>query len=61
MDREDREFAAGFWMPDLEDEESLRLLRAWNGQWTSLSSLKYVRLTRDGIVNPSSFPPKGKS
>lgn len=58
---EDREHSAGFWLPDMEDDENLELLRNWNGKWTSLSNFKYVRLTRAGTVTPSRFPPKGQS
>ncbi len=58
---EEREHNSGFWMPDVEDEQNLGLLRDWNGQWTSLSTLKYVRIARDGTKHPSSFPPKGQS
>ncbi|MCJ1461887.1 hypothetical protein MMC07_000486 [Pseudocyphellaria aurata] len=58
---EDREYGAGFWLPDMEDDENLMLLRSWNGEWTSLSNFKYVRLTRAGVKSPSKFPPKGQS
>lgn len=58
---EDQEYTAGFWLPDMENDENLKLLRNWNGEWTSLSNLKYVRLTRAGTKTPSSFPPKGRS
>ena len=58
---EAREYSAGFWLPDMEDNENLDLLRNWNGKWTSLSNFKYVRLTRAGTSSPSRFPPKGES
>ncbi|MCJ1429195.1 hypothetical protein MMC29_007108 [Sticta canariensis] len=58
---EDREYSAGFWLPDMEDGQNLELVRNWNGEWTSLSNLKYVRLTRAGTKSPSRFPPKGQS
>jgi translation machinery-associated protein 16 len=61
MLKEDREYSAGFWLPDLEDEDNLNLLRGWNGEWSSLSRLKYIRLTRNGVRKESSFPPKGES
>lgn len=61
MLNEDREYSAGFWIPDLQDQQTLNLLRSWNGEWTSLSSLKYIRLTRNGLTRQSSFPPKGQS
>lgn len=58
---EDREHSTGFWLPDMEDNENLELLRNWNGEWTSLGNFKYVRLTRAGTKSPSKFPPKGQS
>ncbi len=61
MLKEDREYRAGFWIPDLEDEDNLNLLRGWNGEWSSLSRLKYIRLARSGVRKESSFPPKGES
>ena len=61
MTVEQREYNSGFWMPDMEDEHNLGLLRDWNGQWSSLSTLEYVRIARDGTKQTSSFPPKGQS
>ncbi|MCJ1297342.1 hypothetical protein MMC08_000128 [Hypocenomyce scalaris] len=58
---EEREYDTGFWIPDMEDEENLKLLRNWTGEWTSLNTLKYVRLARNGLKHESSFPPKGQS
>ncbi len=61
MTTEDREYNAGFWIPDMEDEENLRKLREWNGEWTAMNTLGFVRLSRDGTIKQSSFPPKGLS
>ncbi|KAK4697111.1 translation machinery-associated protein 16, partial [Lecanoromycetidae sp. Uapishka_2] len=58
---EDREYTGGFWMPDLTDGGNLKTLRGWNGEWTALNTLKYVRVSRGGTNKPSSFPPKGLS
>ena len=58
---EKREYDTGFWIPDMTDEGNMEILRAWNGQWTSLSTVKYVRLSRDGTSQSSTFPPKGLS
>jgi len=57
----EKEYDSGFWLPDMQDEGNLELLRNWNGQWTSLSTLKYIRLSRDGSIRQSRFPPKGLS
>ena len=61
MMTENREYNGGFWIPNMQDEVNLQLLRGWNGEWTALNSFKYVRLSRDGTVTISSFPPKGLS
>ena len=61
MEIEEREYHTGFWVPNVGDEQDLALLRNWNGLWTSLSTLKYVRIARNGTKQPSSFPPKGQS
>jgi len=59
--KEEREYEGGFWIPDMSDTVKLELLRNWNGEWTSLNTLKYVRLTKNGVKHDSSFPPKGQS
>lgn len=58
---EDKEFKTGFWVPDLADEDTLRNLQAWNGEWAGLATMKFVRLVKDGAKQVSSFPPKGLS
>lgn len=58
---EDREYNVGFWIPDMQDEGNLRILREWNGEWTALNNLMFLRLSREGHMHQSSFPPKGLS
>ena len=58
---EEREYDAGYWIPDMTDASNLELLREWNGEWASLSTLKFVRLAKNGAKHDSSFPPKGQS
>ena len=60
-DMEDREYNIGFWVPDVRNEQNLKQLEAWNGDWTSLGTIGFVRLGRDGVVKQSAFPPKGQS
>lgn len=60
-DMENKEFKTGFWAPDLTQEEVLKNLALWNGDWSSLSRIKFIRLTTDGTKHPSNFPPKGLS
>ena len=61
MTTEEREYDSGFWIPDMQDEGSLAMLKGWNGEWTALNTIKYVRLSRDGTLQTSNFPPKGLS
>lgn len=61
MAQEDDEYSAGYWVPDMRDERNLERLREWNGEWASLGTMKFVRLSRVGMVMQSSFPPKGES
>lgn len=58
---EEKEFKTGFWMPDLSDKDVLLALKHWNGEWSGLSPMKFIRLTPDGVKQTSSFPPKGMS
>jgi translation machinery-associated protein 16 len=58
---EQGEYASGFWVPDLEIEENLRKLKDWNGQWSSLATLKFARISKEGVKKESTFPPKGLS
>ncbi|KAF2869019.1 translation machinery-associated protein 16 [Massariosphaeria phaeospora] len=58
---EQGEYTSGFWVPDLEDFENLKTLKEWNGQWSSLSTLSFARISKDGVKRESSFPPKGMS
>ena len=58
---EEKEFKTGFWMPDMSDEDVLVALKAWNGKWSGLSPLKFIRLTQAGVKQSSSFPPKSIS
>lgn len=59
--KESDEYNSGYWMPDMRDEKNLEQLRSWNGEWTSLGNITFVRLSRDGTIKQSSFPPKGQS
>ena len=58
---EQGEYASGFWVPDLQDVENLQQLKKWNGEWSGLPTLKFARISKDGVRRESSFPPKGLS
>ncbi|KAF9873498.1 hypothetical protein CkaCkLH20_08957 [Colletotrichum karsti] len=51
----------GFFLPDLTDASNVNLLDRWEGSWSFLTSVAWVRITSDGNVRKSSFPPKGSS
>lgn len=61
MELDNREYDSGLWIPDLRDEETLFSLRNWQGEWSGLNTMGFVRVTRKGEVKESSFPPKGQS
>jgi translation machinery-associated protein 16 len=58
---EQGEYASGFWVPDLQDAENLKTLKEWSGKWSGLATLRFVRISREGVRKESSFPPKGMS
>lgn len=61
MDGEEKEFKSGFWVPDLLDAEGVRKLLSWAGDWSSLNTLKFIRIGKERGIRPSTFPPKGLS
>jgi translation machinery-associated protein 16 len=61
LELDNREYDSGLWIPDLRDEETLFSLRNWQGEWSGLNTMGFVRVTRKGEVKESSFPPKGQS
>jgi hypothetical protein len=46
-------------IPDLTTEQNVSLLERWEGSWSYLSNLVWVRVSANGQVRPSSFPPQG--
>jgi translation machinery-associated protein 16 len=48
-------------LPDLTDADNVIFLDRWDGTWSYLPTLKWVRICKDGTVKSSSFPPKGRS
>jgi translation machinery-associated protein 16 len=55
---EENEFETGFWVPDLRDEENLRRLREWKGDWVGLNVVQFVRVSSDGNIVAASWPPR---
>ena len=58
---EQREYDSGFWLPNLQDEETLVKLDQWRGDWIGLGILRFVRIDRAGVIKESQFPPRGAS
>ncbi|KAK8088472.1 hypothetical protein PG997_003433 [Apiospora hydei] len=54
-----KEFENGFLLPELTTEENVMLLDRFEGSWSYLTNLKWVKLAEGGTVKPSTFPPKG--
>ena len=47
-------------LPDLTDAENCIYLDRWEGAWSYLSTLKWVRISSKGVVQQAKFPPKGE-
>jgi len=60
-DVERKEFESGFWMPNLQDGETLVKLDGWKGEWIGLSPMRFLRVDDKGGVKESQFPPRGAS
>lgn len=58
---EKQEYESGFWLPNLQDEETLIKLDRWKGDWVGLGIMRFVRVERSGAVKESQFPPRGAS
>lgn len=58
---EDKELKTGFWAPDITQDDVVKRLKVWKGDWAGLGAMKFIRLTQDGTKHPSSFPPKALS
>ena len=61
VDAEEKEFNSGFWIPDIRDEEGARGLRAGSCEWAYLNTRKIARISKEGGIRASTFPPKGLS
>jgi translation machinery-associated protein 16 len=48
-------------MPDLADEHNAVFIDRWEGAWSYLSTLKWIRISSSGQIQPAIFPPKGQS
>ena len=56
-----QEYDSGYWLPNLQDEETLIKLDAWKGEWVGLAVMRFLRVEKGGGVKESHFPPRGSS
>ncbi|WYZ34209.1 hypothetical protein EsH8_I_000485 [Colletotrichum jinshuiense] len=55
----EEEYRIGFYLPDLTTEANVRALDRWEGSWSYLTSVSWVKITAEGTTKQSSFPQKG--
>ncbi|KAF5001913.1 hypothetical protein FDECE_10817 [Fusarium decemcellulare] len=53
------EYKGGFVLPDLLDSVNVNALHLWEGSWSYLTQLKWVKINSEGQVRPTSFPSGG--
>lgn len=56
-DGEKKEYASGLWMPNLQDEQTLVKLDAWQYDWISLGNMNFIRIDAEGTIKEAQFPP----
>ena len=45
---EEKEYATGFWLPDVSDAGTLKSLKMWDGNWVSSNTISFIRFCKDG-------------
>lgn len=40
-------------------EENVKMLEDWEGSWSKLSALPWIKVSSSGQVRPADFPSKG--
>ncbi|KAM0554179.1 hypothetical protein ACHAPJ_006978 [Fusarium lateritium] len=53
------EYKGGFVLPDLLDNSNVNQLHLWEGSWSYLTHLKWVKVNSEGQVRPTAFPSGG--
>ncbi|PHH66308.1 hypothetical protein CDD81_7901 [Ophiocordyceps australis] len=53
------EYKNGFVLPDMLQQEGAEKLRGWEGSWSKLTALSWIRISSKGLVRPAKFPSKG--
>lgn len=46
-------------LPDVMTDENVKLLADWEGSWSKLTTLTWIKVSRTGQIRKSDFPSKG--
>ncbi|RGP64933.1 hypothetical protein FLONG3_9401 [Fusarium longipes] len=55
----EEEYKSGFIMPDLLDSHNVNILLLWEGSWSYLTQLKWIKVNSEGQVRSTAFPSGG--
>ncbi|KAB8293011.1 hypothetical protein EYC80_007373 [Monilinia laxa] len=59
---DEKEYENGFYLPDLTNSDNVMAFALWeNSTWSYLNTLKWMRLSSNGHIQETKFPPKGSS
>ncbi|KAL6852694.1 translation machinery-associated protein 16 [Amphichorda felina] len=53
------EYDQGFWLPNVMSAEKVKLLIEWEGSWTYLTNIPWIKVSSSGQSRPADFPAKG--
>ncbi|PHH76297.1 hypothetical protein CDD82_4059 [Ophiocordyceps australis] len=53
------EYKNGFVLPDMLHQDGVEKLRGWEGSWSKLTALSWIRISSKGLVRQAEFPSKG--
>ncbi|KJZ77156.1 hypothetical protein HIM_03477 [Hirsutella minnesotensis 3608] len=53
------EYRNGFAIPDVMSEENAKLVADWEGSWSKLAALPWIKVTSSGQARKADFPSKG--
>lgn len=48
-------------LPDVTKKDNSEALRRWEGSWTTLTTVPWIKVSTAGQVRPADFPTKGLS
>ena len=46
-------------LPDIMSAESVATLNGWEGSWSKLTTIPWIKVTENGQVRPGELPTKG--